>query len=44
MAEAGNMLLSEVMLWLMYIALAVAVMAVVVTEIRYVFTQKKGRS
>ena len=38
------MLLSEVMLWLMYIALAIAVVAVVVSEIRYVFTQKKGRS
>jgi uncharacterized membrane protein len=44
MAEAGNMMLSEVMLWLMYIALAIAVVAVIVSEIRYVFTQKKGRS
>jgi len=38
------MMLSEVMLWLMYIALAIAVVAVIVSEIRYVFTQKKGRS
>lgn len=37
-------MLSEVMLWLMYIALAIAVVAVIVSEIRYVFTQKKGRS
>ena len=44
MAEAGNMLMAEVMLWLMYIAMAVAVAAVVISEIRYVFTQKKRRS
>ena len=37
-------MLSEVMLWLMYIALAIAVVAVIVSEIRYVFTKKKGRS
>ncbi len=32
-AEAGNYLLAEVMLWLMYIALAVAVVAVVTSAI-----------
>jgi hypothetical protein len=44
MVEAGNMLLAEVMLWLMYIVVAVAIAAVVISEVRYVFTQKKGRS
>jgi hypothetical protein len=45
MAEAGNMMLAELMLWLMYGALALAVIAVVVSEVRYVLTQKKkGRS
>ena len=45
MAEAGNMMLAELMLWLMYAALALAVIAVVVSEVRYVLTQKKkGRS
>ncbi len=38
------MLLAEVMLWLMYIVVAVAIAAVVISEVRYVFTQKKGRS
>ena len=41
MAEAGNMMMAELMLWLMYGALAIAVVAVIVSEIRYVFTQKK---
>jgi len=41
MVEAGNMLMAEVMLWLMYVVLAIAVVAVVVSEVRYVFTQKK---
>ena len=45
MAEAGNMMLAELMLWLLYGALALAVIAVVVSEVRYVLTQKKkGRS
>ena len=45
MAEAGNMMLAELMLWLMYGALALAVIVVVVSEVRYVLTQKKkGRS
>jgi len=34
MAEAGQILLAELMLWLMYIALAVAVVAVVVSAVR----------
>lgn len=34
MAEAGNQLLAEVMLWLMYIALFVAVVAVLVSAVR----------
>ncbi len=39
------MMLAELMLWLMYGALALAVIAVVVSEVRYVLTQKKkGRS
>ena len=38
-------MLAELMLWLMYGALALAVIAVVVSEVRYVLTQKKkGRS
>ncbi len=34
MAEAGNLLLAEVMLWLMYIVLFVAVVAVIVSATR----------
>ena len=34
MAEAGNQLLAEVMLWLMYIVLFVAVVAVIVSATR----------
>jgi hypothetical protein len=34
MVEAGGMFLADVMLWLMYIALAVAVVAVVVSAAR----------
>ena len=34
-------MMAELMLWLMYGALAIAVVAVIVSEIRYVFTQKK---
>ena len=34
MAEAGSLLLAEVMLWLMYIALFVALIAVIVSATR----------
>jgi len=34
MAEAGNLLLAEVMLWLMYIALGVAVVVTIVSAVR----------
>ena len=33
MAEAGNILLAEVMLWVMYIVLAAAIVTVVVSAI-----------
>jgi hypothetical protein len=34
MAEAGSFLLAEVMLWLMYIALGIAVVVAVVSAVR----------
>jgi hypothetical protein len=34
MAEAGSLLLAEVMLWLMYIAIAAAVVVTVVSTVR----------
>ena len=34
MAEAGSFLLAEVMLWLMYIVVGVAVVAVIVSAVR----------
>lgn len=34
MAEAGNLLLAEVMLWLMYIAMGVAVVVTIVSAVR----------
>ena len=34
MMEAGSLLMADIMLWLMYVALAVAVMAVVVSAVR----------
>ena len=34
MAEAGNILLAEVMLWVMYIVLAIAVVTVIVSAVR----------
>jgi hypothetical protein len=34
MEEAGNLLLAEVMLWLMYIALGVAVVVTIVSAVR----------
>jgi hypothetical protein len=40
MAEAGQILLAEVMLWLMYIALAAAVVAVVVSAVRSLWLNK----
>lgn len=42
MAEAGNQLLAEVMLWLMYIALFVAVVVVLVSAARS-FWMDNGR-
>jgi len=32
--EAGSLLMADIMLWLMYVALAVAVVAVVVSAVR----------
>jgi hypothetical protein len=40
MVEAGSMFLADVMLWLMYIALAVAVVAVVVSAARSFWLNK----
>lgn len=40
MVEAGEMFLADVMLWLMYIALAVAVVAVVVSAARSFWLNK----
>jgi len=34
MMEAGSLLMADIMLWLMYVALAVAVVAVVVSAVR----------
>lgn len=34
MAEAGSLLLAEVMLWLMYIVVGVAVVATIVSAVR----------
>ena len=34
MIEAGNMLLAEVMLWLMYIAIGVAMVAAIISTVR----------
>ncbi len=34
MAEAGNILLAEVMLWLMYIVLGIAVIVTIVSAVR----------
>ena len=40
MAEAGNFLLAEVMLWLMYIVMGVAVVAVIVSAVRSYWLNK----
>jgi hypothetical protein len=40
MVEAGNMLLAEVMLWAMYIVLAIAVVTVMVSAVRSFFLDK----
>jgi hypothetical protein len=40
MVEAGGLFLAEMMLWLMYIALAVAVVAVVVSAVRSFWMNK----
>ncbi len=41
MAEAGSLLMAEVMLWLMYIALFVAVVAVIVSSCRAFWLDRK---
>jgi hypothetical protein len=40
MAEAGNFMLAEVMLWLMYIALGVAVVVTIVSAVRSFWLNK----
>ncbi len=40
MVEAGNLLLAEVMLWAMYIVLAVAIVTVVVSAVRSFFLEQ----
>ena len=40
MAEAGSFLMAEVMLWLMYIAMGVAVVATIVSAIRSFWLNK----
>ena len=40
MAEAGSFLLAEVMLWLMYIVVGVAVLAVIVSALRSYWLNK----
>lgn len=43
MVEAGNIFLAEIMLWLMYIALGVALVAAIVSAVRsfWIENQKK---
>ena len=41
MVEAGNILLAEVMLWLMYIAIGVAVVATIVSAVRSLWISNK---
>ena len=41
MAEAGSLLLAEVMLWLMYIAMGVAVIVTVVSTVRSFWLSNK---
>ena len=41
MAEAGNFFLAEVMLWLMYIAMGVAVIVTVVSTVRSFWLSNK---
>lgn len=40
MAEAGSFLLAEVMLWLMYLVMGVAVVAVIVSAVRSYWLNK----
>ena len=40
MAEAGNLMLAEVMLWLMYITIGVAVVATIVSAVRSFWLNK----
>ena len=41
MAEAGNIFLAEVMLWLMYIAMGVAVVVTIVSTVRSFWLSNK---
>ena len=41
MAEAGSFFLAEVMLWLMYIAMGIAVVVTVVSSVRSVWLSNK---
>ena len=41
MVEAGNILLAEVMLWLMYIAIGIAVVATIVSAVRSFWISNK---
>ena len=41
MAEAGSLLLAEVMLWLMYIAMGVAVVVTIVSTVRSFWLSNK---
>lgn len=42
MAEAGSFLLAEVMLWLMYIVVGVAVVATIVSAVRSYWLNNRG--
>ena len=41
MAEAGNIFLAEVMLWLMYIAVGIAIVVTVVSTVRSFWLSNK---
>lgn len=40
MAEAGNLFLAEAMLWLMYIAIGIAIVTVIVSAVRSYWLNK----
>jgi hypothetical protein len=40
MAEAGNFFLAEAMLWLMYIAIGIAIVTVIVSAVRSYWLNK----